>query len=60
MNDNDIDHLNYYNISGEKECDKFGNKMLVRVDSNHLQDVESGNIIPLSENKEEDNNIKIM
>ena len=60
MNDSDIDDLNYYNISGEKECDKFGHKIFVQVDSNHVQDVESGNIISLSENNEEHDENKIM
>ena len=60
MNDNDIDHLNYYNISGEKECDNFGNKIFVKCDYNCLQDVESGDIISLSENNEEHDENKIM
>ena len=49
-----------YNISGEKECDKFGNKMLVSHDSEPSSRCRNQVISFLSENKEEDNNIKIM
>jgi len=53
-----IDSSSYYDINGEKICDRNGERTLVHISGENVQDLETGEIFPLCDDtisSEEDN-----
>ena len=58
MTSQEVDSSNYYDINGDKICDKNGERTLVHFLGVHIQDLETGEVIQLRDDttsSEEDN-----